>query len=113
MTYRKLSILALVALAVLVALPLAACGGEDQDISAGLTQAQVEEIVREELADAPAPPEPAPGLTAADVEEAIRAAIAEMPSRNPDSPPQKPSASPASSPPSRPSPPRRVHPVLY
>ena len=39
----------------------------------------VEEIVRSELADTAAPPEPEPRLTAADVEVAIRAAMAEMP----------------------------------
>ena len=52
-----------------------ACGGGD----AGLSRAEVEEIVREELADAPAPARPEPGLTSADVEEAIRAAMADMP----------------------------------
>ena len=67
--------LSLMALAVLVALLLVACGGGD----AGLSRAEVEEIVREELADAPAPAQPEPGLTSADVEEAIRAAMADMP----------------------------------
>ena len=62
------------ALAVLIALLLVACGNED----AGLSRAEVEEIVREELADAPASPEPAAGLTPGDVEEAIRAAMADM-----------------------------------
>ncbi len=70
MTYRKLSILALAALAVLLPILLIACGNGD----AGLSRAEVEEIVREEMADAPAP-----GLTAAEVEEAIRAALADMP----------------------------------
>ena len=49
-----------------------ACGGG----GAGLSRAEVEEIVRSELADAPAPE---PGLTAAEVEEAIRRAMADMP----------------------------------
>ena len=62
--------LSLAALAVLAALLLVACGGGD-----GLSRAEVEEIVRAELADAP-PPEP--GLTD-DVEEAIHRAMAEMP----------------------------------
>ena len=62
----------LAALAVLTALLLAACGDGD----AGLSRAEVEEIVRSELADAPAPE---PGLTSADVEEAIRRALADMP----------------------------------
>ena len=75
MTYRKLSILALAALAVLLPILLVACGNGD----AGLSRAEVQEIVREEMAGAPAPPEAAPGLTSADVEEAIRAALADMP----------------------------------
>ena len=49
------------------------------DGDGGLSRAEVEEIVREELADAPAPARPEPGLTSADVEEAIRAAMADMP----------------------------------
>ena len=52
-----------------------ACGGGD----AGLSRAEVEEIVREELADAPASAQPESGLTSAEVEEAIRAAMADMP----------------------------------
>ena len=63
-------LLPLAALAVLAALLLVACGGGD-----GLSGAEVEEIVRAELADAPAPE---PGLTD-DVEEAIHRAMAEMP----------------------------------
>ena len=64
--------LSLAALAVLVALLLVSCGDGD----AGLSRAEVEEIVRSEMADAPAPE---PGLNAADVEEAIRRALADMP----------------------------------
>ena len=64
--------LSLAALALLAALLLAACGDGD----AGLSRAEVEEIVREEMADAPTPE---PGLTSADVEEAIRRALADMP----------------------------------
>ena len=64
--------LSLAALAVLVALLLVSCGDGD----AGLSRAEVEEIVRSEMADAPAPE---PGLNAADVEEAIRRALAVMP----------------------------------
>ena len=52
-----------------------ACGGGD----AGLSRAEVEEIVREELADAPASAQPESGLTSAEVGEAIRAAMADMP----------------------------------
>ena len=67
--------MSLMALAVMVPLLLVGCGGGD----AGLSRAEVEESVREELADAPAPAQPQPGLTSADVEEAIRAAMADMP----------------------------------
>ena len=66
---------ALAALAVFISLLLVACGDGDT----GLSRAEVEEIVREEMADAPAPPEPSPGLTADDVEEAIRRARADPP----------------------------------
>ena len=72
MTNRKLSKLSLELAVVLAALLLVACGDGD----AGLSRAEVEEIVRAELADAPAPE---PGLTSADVEEAIRRALADMP----------------------------------
>ena len=65
--------LALPALAVFISLLLVACGDGDT----GLSRAEVEEIVREEMADAPAPPEPSPGLTVDDVEEAIRRAVAD------------------------------------
>ena len=75
MTNRNMNAFAVAALAVLVSVLLAACGDGD----AGLSREEVEEIVRAELADAPAPPEPAPSLTSADVEEAIRKAMAEMP----------------------------------
>ena len=68
--------LLLAALAVLTALLLAGCGDGD----AGLSREEVREIVRDEMADAPAP---APGLTSADVEEAIRSAMAEAPQPEP------------------------------
>ena len=68
--------LSLAALAMLAVLLLAACGDGDP----GLSRAEVEEIVREEMADAPAPE---PGLTSADVEETIRAAMADMPQPEP------------------------------
>ena len=64
--------LSLAALAMLLSLLLAACGDGD----AGLSRAEVEEIVRSEMADAPAPE---PGITSADVEEAIRRTLADMP----------------------------------
>ena len=67
--------LSLAALAMLAVLLLAACGDGD-----GLSRAEVEEIVREEMADAPAPE---PGLTSADVEETIRRAMADTPQPEP------------------------------
>ena len=59
----------------LVPLLIIACGDGD----AGLSRAEVEEIVREELAETPPSQQLEPGLTSADVEEAIRAAMADMP----------------------------------
>ena len=67
------------ALAVLCLVLVVACGDGD----AGLSHAEVEEIVRAGMADVPAPPQPEPGLTAADVEEAIRKAMADMPPPEP------------------------------
>ena len=78
MTGRIVStVVAATALLLLVA--LSACGGGD----AGLSRADVEEIVRAEMDEAPASPQPEPGLTSADVEKAIRAALATIP--QPDS----------------------------
>ena len=67
--------------AVLITLLLVACSGGGED--AGLSRAEVEEIVREELAAAPAPAETKPELTATDFEEAIRAAMADIPQQEP------------------------------
>ena len=68
-----------VAALLLLALSLsAACG----DGNAGLTRAEVEEIVREEMAAAPPPSDPAPAVTRAEVEEIVRAAIASIPPRS-------------------------------
>ena len=71
LNYRSLSLLAPLAFTVLIIFLLTGCGDR-------LSQAEVEEIVRAEMAEAPTPPEPEPGLTAADVEEAIRKAMADM-----------------------------------
>ena len=71
----KLNALTLSVLTIPVLLLSIACGGED----AGLSRAEVEEIVRAEMAEAPAPPTAEPGLTSADVEQAIQAALADMP----------------------------------
>ena len=69
----------LLALAALLALLLVACSNGDPRLS----RAEVEEIVRAELAESPAPPTAEPELAAADVEEAIRAAMADMPQQEP------------------------------
>ena len=75
MNRRKFSTAAVAFLFLLVPVLLIACGDGD----AGLSRAEVEEIVREELAAAPAPAQPEPGVTSADVEQAIRKAMGEMP----------------------------------
>ena len=69
------------AAALLVILPLAllaACGG-DAD---GLTRAEVQQIVRDEMAQAPAPVGAEPGLTRAEVEEIARGVVSTIPSRS-------------------------------
>ena len=75
MNHRNLILLALLALTVTGMLFLAACGGDGEERS----RAEVEEIVRAELAESPPPPTAEPGLTSAGVEEAIRAVLADMP----------------------------------
>ena len=77
MGFRKMSALALAALGVLVLLLLAACG--DADAEPGLSRAEVEEIVRSELADAAVPSQPGPGLIPAEVERIARGVVASIP----------------------------------
>lgn len=79
MTNKTLLLAQSAALFVLLLLLLVACGDGD----AGLSRAEVEEIVRAEMAEATAPAQPEPGLTAAEVEEAIRRAIADIPEPEP------------------------------
>ena len=67
----------LAALAVLALLLLAACG--DADAEPGLTADEVREIVRAELAEAPAPPQPGPGVSAAEAERIARGVVASIP----------------------------------
>ena len=81
-----------------------ACGDGDGRLS----RPEVEEIVREELADVPAPVQREPGLTSADVEEAIRAAMADMP-QPVSGLSQEERSSGLSKPPSPRSPRRRTH----
>ena len=65
-------------LGVSLAMVLAGCADGD----AGLSRAEVEEVVRAEMAAAPAD-QPAPGLTAAQVEDSVRAAMAAAPQPDP------------------------------
>ena len=97
----KKGAIAAVLLIAVFTLVLSACGDGD----AGLTRAEVEEIVRSEMASEPAQTDPAPGvssdqvegivndaiekmaqpepgLTRAEVEEIVRAAIASIPSKS-------------------------------
>ena len=71
----KLSTLILSVLTAPILILSIACEGED----AGPSRAEVEEIVRAELAESPKPFTAEPGLTSADVEKAIHAAMADMP----------------------------------
>ena len=66
---------AVAALAVLVCLGSVACGGDDT----GLSRAEVEEIVGDELADMPAA---GSGVTAEDVERIARGVVASIPPRS-------------------------------
>ena len=75
MNKRTLSPLALLPLVLSAMLLLVACGGGD----AGLSRAEVEEIVLGEMAEAPVATQPEPGMTAAEVEAAIGNAIADAP----------------------------------
>ena len=80
MEYGKLRALALAAMAVVALLLVAACG--DGDAEPGLTRAEVEEMVRVELAGAPAPSQPGLGLTPDEVELIARGVVASIPSRS-------------------------------
>ena len=79
MISRAFNITAAVVLAVLVPILLVACGGGDT----GLSRAEVEEIVRAELASVPEPAAPEPGLTSAEAEQMVQATIAGMPEPEP------------------------------
>ena len=81
--YRKLNLVVLTTLVLLAPALLAACASEDA-APAGLTRAEVVEIVRAEAPAAPvatpaAPAPSQPGLSRAEVEEIARAAVAAMP----------------------------------
>ena len=63
----------------LVPILLTACG----ESGPGLSRAEVQGIVRAEMAKAPAPPQPQPGLTSEEVEEIVRAVVAALPQPQP------------------------------
>ena len=67
----------LAVLAVLALLLLLACG--DADAEPGLTADEVREIVRAELAEAPAPSQPGTGVTSAEAERIARGVVASIP----------------------------------
>ena len=67
-------------LAALVLLFVAACGADDAEQV--LTPDEVREIVRDELAAAPAPSQPEGGVTAADAERIARRVVASVPPRS-------------------------------
>lgn len=69
----------LAALLALMAILFAGCGRVDT----GLTRAEVEEIVRAEMVEAPPATEPVVTLTEAEAEEAVNRAMAEMPRPEP------------------------------
>ena len=69
---------ALAALALLVCLGSVACRSDDT----GLSRAEVEEIVRDELADMPAPPAAENGITAEEAERIARGVVASIPPRS-------------------------------
>ena len=74
--FRKLNLVALATLILLASTLLVACANEDA-APAGLSRAEVEEIVRAEAPAATAPSQP--GLTRSEVEEIAQAAVAAMP----------------------------------
>ena len=74
-TARTLWVAVLAGVLLLASVLLVACGDGD----AGLTRADVEEIVKTEMADAPSEAASTPGMTSSDVDEAVSKAMTEMP----------------------------------
>ena len=79
MTFKKLNLVAAMVLALLLPILLVGCGEEDTDSQPDLKRSDVEELVRAEIAKAPAATPAAPGLSRNDVEQIVQASIAEMP----------------------------------
>ena len=74
MTSRTLKSIAIAVVAVLIPISAISCGDGDM----GLSRAEVEEIARAELANAPTPVPAESGLTAAEVERIVQAAIGSL-----------------------------------
>lgn len=79
MTSNKLSLVATAILALILPALLVACGDGDTDAAPQLTRSQIEEIVRSEVAKAPA----SPALTQAEVEQLVSSAIQGIPDPKP------------------------------
>ena len=77
-THRTLSAAAPVAILLLVLLTAFGCNGDDE-----LTRAEVEEIVRSEMASASSQAASTPGMTSADVDGVVGKVMAEMSSAEP------------------------------
>ena len=69
------------ALILLVPLLIIACGDSNRDTRPGLSRAEVEEIVRAELEQAP--PTAGPGLSSTEVEEVVRQRFRRCPGPRP------------------------------
>jgi len=77
MANRTVNIAAITILVTVIATLFVACGNSD----AGMTRTEVIDVVRSELANVPAPPEP--GASVAEVERIVQAAIADIPDPEP------------------------------
>ncbi len=83
MTGRMRCTASLLALLLAASAAIAACGDGDADRTEGLTRADVEEIVRAEMAAAPSQSNSLPAMSSSDVDEAVSKAMAEMPRPEP------------------------------
>ena len=79
MTFKKLNLVAAIALVLLLPILLVGCGKEDTDSQPDLTRFDVEELVRAEIAKIPAATPVTPGLSRNEVEQVVQASIVGMP----------------------------------
>ncbi len=75
MTFNKLNIVTAAIFVLLLPILLVACAAEDADTAPQLTQSQIEEIVRAEVAKTPA----TPGPSRAEVEQIVSTAVSDIP----------------------------------